>query len=110
MKVCIPATNETPDALVDSAFGRCKYLQFADTQTEQLYYRENTYRKENSGAGTQVAQLVLSEGAEAVLSREVGPKAARVLGERSVDIYSVGEISVRDAVNHFKQGKLKLVT
>jgi len=110
MKVCIPATYETPDALVDTSFGRCKILQYADTETGNFYYRENTFRKENSGVGTQVAQQVLSEGAKVVLSREVGPKAAKVLGAGSVKIYAVGEISISEAIDLFKQGALEMVS
>jgi predicted Fe-Mo cluster-binding NifX family protein len=109
MKVCIPATDETPDALVDASFGRCKILQFADTETGKFYYRENTFRQENSGAGTQVAQQILSEGVKVVLSREVGSKAAKVLGVGSVEIYAVGEIPVSEAFDLFKQGALELV-
>lgn len=110
MKICIPATDATPDALIDSSFGRCKYLQFIDTETGKFYHRENTYREENSGAGTQVAQMILSEGASVVIGQEVGPKAAKVLDSGSVETYSAEEIQVREALEQFQQGKLEPVS
>jgi len=106
MKICIPAKGETPNAQIDSTFGRCQYLLFTDTENSTTYQHENTYREDNSGVGTQVAQAVLAEGAEAVLSREIGPKAQEVLKAGNISAYRVDDMDIRDAVEKFKNNEL----
>ena len=107
MKIFIPTKHESPDATVDSTFGRCQYLLFADTENGKTYQYENTYRNENSGAGTQVAQAVIAEGAEVVLSKEIGPKAQDVLQGANVKAYYVDNVLVSEALELFKKGDLK---
>ncbi|MCF7803151.1 MAG: NifB/NifX family molybdenum-iron cluster-binding protein [Candidatus Marinimicrobia bacterium] len=107
MKVCIPTKGETSDATVDSTFGRCQYLLFAETESGVTYQHENKHREANSGVGTQVAQAVVAEGAEAVISQEIGPKAQKVLQAGNVKGYHAEKARVQEVLDLLKQGKLE---
>lgn len=107
MKVCIPTKGEMPNATVDSTFGRCKYLLFADTESGVIYQHKNRHREANSGVGTQVAQMVVAEGVEAVISQEIGPKAQKVLQAGNVEGYHAEKAQVQDVLDLLKQGKLE---
>jgi predicted Fe-Mo cluster-binding NifX family protein len=58
------------------------------------------------GAGTQAAQNVVRLGVQAVVTGHVGPNAASALRAGNVKIYRQNWGTVRDAIEHFKSGRL----
>jgi len=58
------------------------------------------------GAGIQAAQFVIEQGAQAVLTSNVGPNAYNVFQTAGVTIYLLTGGTVREAVEAYKAGRL----
>lgn len=107
MQVCISANSEYPDAQMDAKFGRCQYLLFIDTDTMKVESFPNAYKDAQSGAGTQVAQEVISRNPDALITGHVGPHAAELLKSSRIPVYSAEEVTVRTAIDDLLNDRLK---
>jgi len=63
----------------------------------------------SGGAGIRAAQFAMDQGAQAVLTSNVGPNAMAVFQAAGVPVYPVWEGTVRQAVEAFQQGKLETI-
>jgi len=63
----------------------------------------------SGGAGIQAAQFIIEQGAQAVLTGNVGPNAFNVFQAAGVPIYLLGGGTVREAVEAYKSGQLRSV-
>ena len=108
MKICITSNGPILDSFVDPRFGRCLYFIFVDSgKPEKFEPVKNAGINAMRGAGIQAAQTVVNQGAEVVISGNLGPNAFRVLSASGVKIYQARPgIKVRDALDAFKQGRL----
>ena len=96
------------DSEVDPRFGRAKFLVLIDTETGEFTAHDNTQNLNAvQGAGIQAAQNVVSLGAAAVITGNVGPKAFAALKAGDVKPYIGATGSVLDAVEQFKDGRLQ---
>ena len=110
MKICITSTGDNLEAQVDPRFGRCPYFIIYDTDTDNFQVFENASMTAPSGAGIQAAQFVVNEGAEVVITGNVGPNSFGVFNASGVKIITgVAGIKVKDAVEKFKKGELKTI-
>lgn len=91
MKIAIPCVQPNENALVDDRFGRCAYFAFYDEEAQQVTFVENLAAESNEGAGPAAAQFVVSQGAEAVAARQLGPKVTRLLQSLSVRFIELNE-------------------
>ncbi len=109
-KIAIAATGNSKQDQVDSHFGRCPYFFFVDTENEEYHAVENQAQKAYGGAGISAAQLIVDSKAEAVITKNIGPKAVSVLSQTDVDIYlAEKEQNIEQALNAFKKGKLEKI-
>lgn len=110
MKIAITATGPDWNASVDARFGRADYILMVDSETMELEAIDNrTVNNIAHGAGPQTAQLIY-EMAPSVLITGNGPgaNAAGILKRMNVDIYvGAADLSIRDALQAFKDNKLK---
>jgi predicted Fe-Mo cluster-binding NifX family protein len=109
MKYAISVREESPDAKVDTRFGRAQMFAVYDTDTKQYNWHSNTQNLQAAqGAGIQTAQNVVNLGVQAVVSGHCGPKAYQVLSSAGVKVYTVsGEVSVKEAIEKIEAGQLK---
>jgi len=107
MKICITSTGNTLDSQVDSRFGRCQYFIFFEDETDTSEVVENQAANAAHGAGIQAAQLVIDRKPEAVITGNIGPNASSVLLNASIKVYSATGKTVQEAIESYKQGKLK---
>ena len=111
MKVAISAQGNDIASLVDPRFGRARWFIVADTESGQWQAHDNAANVNASGgAGVQAGSAVASQGAEAVITGNVGPNAHKVLAAANIAIYQAGNgTNVRDALAAFKRGELVAV-
>ena len=107
MKVVISSQGETLGAPASPVFGRCPFFVFVDTDTLATEARANPAMNQGGGAGIQAAEFVVNQGAQAVLSGNLGPNAYDVLQAAQVPGYLLAEGSVGQAVEAFKAGQLQ---
>ncbi|UCC69266.1 MAG: NifB/NifX family molybdenum-iron cluster-binding protein [Armatimonadota bacterium] len=105
MKVAVTSSGPTLDSEVDPRFGRAQYLLIVNTETLDVEPVQNPNVAAGGGAGVQAAQMVVSKGAEAVLTGGCGPNAYRTLHAANVKVYAGVTGSVSDAVEAFKRGQ-----
>lgn len=99
MKVAVSATGKTLDALVDPRFGRCACLLFVDGDTRRIIGGgPNEFAAASGGAGPRVARWAIDEGAEVVITGNVGPNALDVLRAGGVRVITGASGRVAAAV------------
>ncbi|MGI6210047.1 MAG: NifB/NifX family molybdenum-iron cluster-binding protein [Anaerolineae bacterium] len=109
MKVVVTAQGTELDSQTSPIFGRCPAFVFVDTESMEAEGIANASVALGGGAGIQAAQWVIDQGAEAVLSHNVGPNAFAVLSQAGVQVHRIQGGTVREAVEAFKAGKLSTV-
>jgi len=106
MRAVISSEGPGLDATVSPTFGRCPMYVFVDTETMTAESVSNPAQNTPGGAGIRAAQFVLSRGAQAILTGQVGPNAMAVLSEAAAGVYLAEQSTVREALAKFKSGSL----
>ena len=110
MKLAISADGAQLKAQHDARFGRCTYFIFVDTETNAWEASPNPAINARGGAGTQAAQFIANQGAQAVVSGHFGPNAFEALNAAGIKMYAVSGGRIDTVVEKFSSGKLKKVT
>jgi predicted Fe-Mo cluster-binding NifX family protein len=110
MKIVVSSQGETLDAPASPVFGRCPTFVFVDSETLSTEAVPNPAMSQGGGAGIQAAQFVVNQGAEAVLTGNLGPNAFDVLQAAGVLGYLIGGGTVGQAVAAFNAGQLQAMT
>lgn len=109
MKIAITAQEGTPEAEVDSRFGRAPVFMLHDTETgDWTTLPNNQNLNAAQGAGIQAGQNVIDAGADVVITGHCGPKAFRILQAGGVAIALGAKGTVTEALKDYKNGKLSL--
>ncbi|KIX12196.1 NifB/NifX family molybdenum-iron cluster-binding protein [Dethiosulfatarculus sandiegensis] len=107
-KVAVSSQGKELESQVDPRFGRAAYFLVVDTDSMDFVVLDNTQTRGMShGAGIQAAEMVSKAGATALLSGVVGPKAWSALEAAGVAIIQDARGTVAEAVEDYKNGKLK---
>ncbi len=103
MKIAVTSTGGSMESLVNEKFGRCQYFVFVDSDTMKFNAVSNLGEQMQSGAGPKAAELIILNGADALLTGHVGDKALEVLKRGNVKIVDGydGNTKVKDAVNKY---------
>ena len=110
MKIALSSTGKTSEDMVDQRFGRAPYFIIFDSQTNTFAAVDNTQNLNAAqGAGIQSAQNVVQAGAEILITGHTGPKAFRVLESAKIPIYLAPSLTIKEAVEKFKNGELKKI-
>jgi predicted Fe-Mo cluster-binding NifX family protein len=108
MKIAVSATDNSMDAAVDPRFGRCAYLLIVDSETSDIVGGgKNEFATAGGGAGTQTAQSAIRQGAQVVVTGNIGPNAYNVLQAGKLKVYSGVSGSVREAIARLNKGELR---
>ena len=108
MKVVVTSQGTDMDSAVDPRFGRARFFILVDTETGEFTPHDNEQNVNAAqGAGIQAAQNVVSLGANAVITGNVGPKAFAALQAGRIKPYIGAAGSVRNAIEQFKGDRLQ---
>lgn len=86
MKVAITSTGNSPDANLDSRFGRCAYFVVYDTESRSTEFIPNPNKENVEGAGPASVQLVASRGVRKVVSGEFGAKVKSIFDSLQIQL------------------------
>ena len=108
MKIAVAASSNDQGSQMDQRFGRAKYFAIFDDEKQNYEYASNSQNLSlPQGAGIQAAKNVIESGAQALIARNVGPKAFDLLRSSGVEMYVCeSEIPVCEAIELFKKGGL----
>ena len=107
MKLCVTATGDNLEALLDPRFGRCAYLVIVNSETLQFKAIPNVASKARGGAGIQAAQIVSNQGAKVLVTGNVGPNAFQALSATGIQIITGVSGTIKGVVEKFKKGELR---
>ena len=109
MKIAISSTEENLDGNISDTFARCSYFIVAEIEDKEVVKfeaTENTSANQVGGAGISAAQMVAEKGVEAIITANLGPRAADVLNQLNIKAYKASG-SIKEAVREFIDGKLE---
>jgi predicted Fe-Mo cluster-binding NifX family protein len=106
MKVVVTADGNGLDAPTNPRFGRCPTFLIVDTETMAFEAVPNPAMSASGGAGIQAAQYIVEQGAQAILTGNLGPNAAEVLQAADIPVYLNREPTAEAAVKAFQEGRL----
>jgi predicted Fe-Mo cluster-binding NifX family protein len=108
MKITVSAKGSSLDSDVDPRFGRSAGFVLFDTNTGNSSYLDNSAQRDLSqGTGIQAARMIAESGTEALITGQLGPRAAKVLNKSGIKIYACTAGTVRKAIQFLKENKLK---
>jgi len=108
MKIALTSTGDTLDSLMDERFGRARKIIVYDLDYGSFEVIDNSSNLSAfQGAGIETARKVVEARVKAVISGHFGPNAVRALQAAGVEIYQALGISVGEAIERFKEGKLQ---
>ena len=107
MNVAVSSRGEGLDSEVDPRFGRCAIFLLVETETGEFRSIANEGLSSAGGAGIAAAQQVVNEGAQAVLTGDLGPNAAAALSAAGIKMFTGASGTVAEVLEKFKKGELK---
>jgi predicted Fe-Mo cluster-binding NifX family protein len=107
MKVAVSSSGTHLDSPIDPRFGRCAYFVIVDTDDMSFEAFDNEGIALGGGAGIQSSQFVVSKGAGAIITGNIGPNAVQTLSAAGVEIFIGQTGSVREAVERYRSGDIK---
>ena len=107
MIIGISSTGNDADALLDLRFGRCVCFALYDTVAKTFRFVENKAQYAGGGAGIAAAQLMVDEGAEAIITGNMGPNAFRVMQGAGIPVYRCASATLRNAADLFERSRLE---
>jgi predicted Fe-Mo cluster-binding NifX family protein len=107
MKICVTASGNTPDALIDPRFGRAAYFIIVDSESMTSETLQNAAANAMGGAGIQAAQTLAKKGVSVLITGNVGPNAFQVLKSAGIKLIVGASGTVKDVVERYRRGELK---
>jgi len=107
--ICITAKGDNLDVEIDPHFGRCQYFILYDLESGKFEAIENEGSGDTCGGGfgIKAAEFVISQGAKAVITGEIGPGPLEKLKSKGIKaITNITSGTVREAIEKFKRGEI----
>jgi predicted Fe-Mo cluster-binding NifX family protein len=106
MKIAVASTGKTISSRVDDRFGRCPYFLVLDTKSMTTEMIENPGQKEKNAAGIRACQMLIAEGINAVVVKNIGHNSHVTLTGAGMDVYIITSGTVGAAMKKVRQGEL----
>jgi len=109
MKIAVSSTGKNLTDNISEVFARCPYFIIVEIEGGKIKETETIENKSTdqmSGAGISAAQLMVEKGVNAVITKNVGPRALDVLNQFKISIYA-GDGAIEKVLQEFIDGELK---
>lgn len=109
IKVCVPTMGQSGlDDHVSPHFGRAPTFTVVDTGTNAVKVLQNT--SEHMGGSGKPPELMAAAGVQVMLCSGLGPRAIQMFEGYGVEVYVGADGTVRDAIQAWKDGLLRVAT
>lgn len=109
MIVAIPVDKKDMGTQVSVSFGRTPYFLIYDTESKESIFIENEAARSTGGAGIKVAQTIVDNKVNVLLTPRCGENAADVLEAADIKIYKSNSGSAKGNIDTYIAGELPLL-
>jgi len=89
---------------IDSRFGRANYFMVYDMEKNKIIsVEENRFKEEGHGVGIKTAGIAVEKGCTLAMGARPGPKAEQIFTEGNIEIFTVTEGNVQDALRNYRE-------
>ena len=109
MKIAVSSTGKNLTDNISEVFARCPYFIIAEIENQEIKKFEavkNESENQMGGAGISAAQLMAEKNVNAVITKNVGPRASDVLKQFNIGVY-FGDGAIKKVLQEFIDGKLE---
>ncbi len=107
MKTCLPSNGKDLSTPLANSFEHCAYFVIVDpNQQKVVKIVLNDAQTAARGAGIQVAQLIIDQQVETVISPDIDSIALDILLKAGVRIYLGIDGTIQENFDLFRQGRL----
>ena len=107
MKIGLPSDGQDLSAYLTSAFERCQYFIIVSLDgEEQVISVLNDAQTASRGAEIQVAQLLVDQRVEIVITPQIDKKALYALQIAGIQVYLGNAGNIQDNIDAYRQGRL----
>jgi predicted Fe-Mo cluster-binding NifX family protein len=111
MKITVSARGKTLDSDMDPRFGRSAGFVLFDTDTGNCDYLDNSAQSDPAqGTGIKTAQMIVDAGTGALITGQMGPRAASVLSRSGIKMYTCSSGTVKDAIQALERNALEALS
>ncbi|HUV24878.1 MAG TPA: NifB/NifX family molybdenum-iron cluster-binding protein [Methanomassiliicoccales archaeon] len=103
MRIAVSAEEPTLDSEIGEDLGHSPYFLVVDTETMEFKAVENEAASWDMGAGMKAADIVISLGAEALITGAIGMHGYSKLSQAKIMVASEEEGKIRDLIEVFKR-------
>ncbi|SLM32764.1 Putative hypothetical protein with 2 PDZ domains and 3 NifX/NifB domains. Named MamT* in Genebank [Desulfamplus magnetovallimortis] len=103
-KICVASTGTSINSKIADLFEKAPYFLIIGFGSMEVVSNPNLTDK--TGSGIQSAQLVVSEGADVVITNDIGIRAIEELNRLQVKVYTGVTGTVRDALDWYQNNRL----
>ena len=112
-KLCIPVKAEQNlDSEISDHFGRAKKFMFVELEKGKIkdfYFKDNPFLEKEVRAGLESSEFVIKEKIDSIITKEMGPISLHTLRDNLVDVYLGIDGKVKELLEKFSAGRLKLL-
>jgi len=106
--ICVTSQGEGMTADAEDRFGRSPYFVILDLETGRTANFKNPVADASGGAGPRAVQFIADQGADVVITGQLGDKANDAMSSSGIKAYSYKEGGkVSDAVRRYLEGGLE---
>jgi len=109
MKIAVSSIGKNLTDNISEIFARCPYFIIAEIEGKEIKKTEaikNESVNQMGGAGISAAQLMAEKNVNAVITKNIGPRAMDVLRQFNIPVYP-GEGVIKNVLQEFIDGRLK---
>ena len=104
MKIAIPVNEDKITVCI--SFGRAPLFLLVDEQSGKREYLDNQAAASQGGAGIKAAQILVTHGAQVLLTPRCGEDAAKVFEASGIALFKTSGDSVEDNLAAYMAGGL----
>jgi len=111
MKIAVSSTGKKLTDNVSEVFARCPYFSIVEIENQEIKKFEaieNKIANQLGQAGISAAQLMAEKNVNAVITKNIGPRALDVLRQFNIEVYC-GEGVIKEILQKFIDGKLEKI-